>query len=313
MNIFIMTLGSRGDVQPFVALGKGLQEAGHEVTVCTSSSFEDFIREQGLNYGYMTNEILALLDTDAGKDALENTTNLLEVAKTYMKLAQQAGPIQHEVMNDSWAAAEAADPDLIIYHPKTYGGVHFAQKLDIPAMMVATVPMYVPTSEFHVMGFPNLPLGGGYNKWTYNLVASLTEMGTGRYVKAWREKHNLPPKPKGMDFAHMADRTPVPILHCYSRYIVPPPADWPANAITTGTWFLEHEDNWQPSPELEAFLAAGDPPVYVGFGSMSGRDPQRMAKIVVEALQQADVRGIIATGWGGLQADDLPETIFKLD
>ncbi len=64
---------------------------------------------------------------------------------------------------------------------------------------------------------------------------------------------------------------------------------------------------------MQRFLDAGDPPVYVGFGSMSGRDPQHLTKLVIDALQQAGVRGLIATGWGGLTAADLPETIFKID
>jgi sterol 3beta-glucosyltransferase len=80
-----------------------------------------------------------------------------------------------------------------------------------------------------------------------------------------------------------------------------------------GYWFLDQPNDWQPSVELQAFLDAGDPPVYVGFGSMAGRKPQRLAQIVIEALQAANVRGVIATGWGGLDANDLPETIFKID
>lgn len=313
MNIFIMTLGSRGDVQPFVALGKGLQEAGHTVTLCTASSFEDFVTEHGLNYASMTNELLELMGTDAGKDALENTTNVLQVAKTFAKLASKAGPLQHKIMDDSWQAAEAANPDLIIYHPKMYGATHFGQKLGVPVMMVATVPMYVPTTEYTALGFPKLPLGAGYNRFTFRVVLAITEMGIGRYVKAWRKKHDMPPQPKAMGVLTMADGTPAPILHCFSRHVLPRPADWPEHAIITGSWFLDDNAAWEPSAELLAFLDAGDPPVYEGFGSMSGRDPRRITKAVIDGLQQANVRGILASGWGGLSTDDLPESIFALD
>jgi sterol 3beta-glucosyltransferase len=81
----------------------------------------------------------------------------------------------------------------------------------------------------------------------------------------------------------------------------------------TGYWFLNRTEDWAPPPELEAFLDAGPPPVYVGFGSMAGRNPERLANIVIEALQKAAVRGIIATGWGGLKARDLPETILQIE
>jgi sterol 3beta-glucosyltransferase len=102
-------------------------------------------------------------------------------------------------------------------------------------------------------------------------------------------------------------------LHGYSEFVSPRPGDWPDTAHITGYWFLDQNDGWQPSVALVDFLKAGEAPVYVGFGSMAGRNPQRMANLVVEALQKAKTRGIIATGWGGLDAGNLPETIFKID
>jgi sterol 3beta-glucosyltransferase len=81
----------------------------------------------------------------------------------------------------------------------------------------------------------------------------------------------------------------------------------------TGYWFLNQTDGWQPTPELEAFLKAGPPPVYVGFGSMAGRNPRRLANIVINALRVSGMRGIIATGWGGLQTERLPPTLQQID
>ncbi|NER98952.1 MAG: glycosyltransferase family 1 protein, partial [Symploca sp. SIO1B1] len=89
MNILIVTLGSRGDVQPYVALGKGLKEAGHQVTVCTSAVFQSFITNHGLDYGYMNNELIQLIDSDAGREALENTNNLWGTIRTTIKLFQR--------------------------------------------------------------------------------------------------------------------------------------------------------------------------------------------------------------------------------
>lgn len=103
------------------------------------------------------------------------------------------------------------------------------------------------------------------------------------------------------------------MLHYYSLHVVPRPHDWPRNAHVTGYWFLDRLDEWKPSAELQAFLDEGEAPVYVGFGSMAGRNPQRVANIVIEALQQAKVRGIIATGWGGLEVNDVPDTILHID
>ncbi len=90
MNIFMLTVGSGGDVQPFVARGQGLQTAGHSATVCTSQRFEAFVREHGLACGYMSNALLDLLDTPEGRQAIETTIGLLGVFRTTLRMANKA-------------------------------------------------------------------------------------------------------------------------------------------------------------------------------------------------------------------------------
>lgn len=313
MKIFIVTFGTRGDVQPYVALGMGLQSAGHTVTLCTSSHFESFITEHGLNYGYMNNGLMDLMNSEAGRHAMENTSNLWEGIKTAKKLWKQVGPLQRSMLDDSWEAARQADPNLIIFHPKAFGGPHFAEKLNIPVVMAFYLPMFVPTGESVNLGFPAWKLGRWYNRMTYRLIARLTKLGVGTYVREWRAKHNLLPQPRRVGFLQTTAGDPIPIVHGYSPHVVPVPSDWPSTAMASGYWFLDRPSTWQPPTELLSFLDAGEPTVYVGFGSIAGRDPQRTTQIVIEALQLANVRAVMATGWGGLAAEKLPETIFKID
>ncbi len=312
MNIFIATYGSRGDVQPYVALGKGLQELGHQVTLATSDRFRVFVGEHDLQYGYMNDDLLAIIDTDQGRDLLENTNNLFQVIKRTFSMMKQLRPMQQSLLQDSWEAAKKSKPDLIIFHPKAYGGPHFAEKLGVPVIMALPFPMIVPTAEHPNMGFPNLKLGGWYSRMTYRFVNTLMGWSCGKHVKAWRVANGLPPL-KNFDILHTADGKNIPVLHAVSKHVVPQPSDWPKTAMMTGYWFLNRNDNWTPPVELEAFLAAGPPPVYIGFGSMAGRNPERLANIVIKAIIKAKVRGIIATGWGGLKATDLPETIHQIE
>jgi sterol 3beta-glucosyltransferase len=97
MNIFIATYGSRGDVQPYVALGKGLKEAGHCVTLATNERFRSFVGEYGLQYGFMNDDMLAILDTDQGRAMLENTKNLFDVLKRTISMKKQVGPMQQSL------------------------------------------------------------------------------------------------------------------------------------------------------------------------------------------------------------------------
>jgi len=105
---------------------------------------------------------------------------------------------------------------------------------------------------------------------------------------------------------------PVPVLYFYSQYVIPHPADWPPSVHVTGYWFLKDQSGWTPPEDLVRFLAEGPAPVYVGFGSMVAENAESFTRTVIEGIQQAGVRAVLATGWGGLRASDLPASIFRL-
>jgi len=313
MNVFIVTLGSRGDVQPYVALGVGLQAAGHRVTLCTSASFEPFITGHGLEYGYMSDEFIQLVDSQTGREAMEEGGSVFGLVKAMARMQKRVKELNREMMREAWQAARAAGPGLVVYHPKALAGPHIAEKLGVPAVLAVPVPVIVPTAELTAAGFPYLKLGRGYNRLSYAVVHWGHRTYRGVIDEFRRETLGIGSMPKSAGPLEMADGTPIPVLHAYSELVSPRPKDWPDNAHITGYWFLDEEAGWQPPDDLAAFLRAGEPPVYAGFGSMAGRSPQKMAELVIEALQQAGVRGILATGWGGLEAGSLPDTIFKLE
>jgi sterol 3beta-glucosyltransferase len=312
LNVFIFTLGTRGDVQPYVALGCGLKAASHRVTVCTSARFTGFITAHGLESSRFNDEFMVLVESAAGRDAIENTTNLWQLFKTARKLMKASGPVQRLMMSDGWKAAEAARPDLVVFHPKAFGGVHFAEKLRVPAVMALALPTLVPTGEYPALGFPTWPLGARYNRLTHRVILSFMRRSFDKFAEAWRCEHGLPPLTPRRDILHTQSGAPVPVLHGYSRHVAPVPRDWPPSAVTTGYWFLDTPKEWRPPSTLSDFIAAGDPPVYVGFGSMSGNRAGRRAEIVVDALRQAKVRGVLATGWGGLEPAALPAAMHAV-
>lgn len=313
MNIFIVTAGTRGDIQPYVALGYALQQRGHHATICTCAQFEPFIKSYGLSYGFMHDDFLQLVDSEAGRKAIDNSGNFSGLLVSLFRLLKQARAINHRMLRDTWHAAQKAKPDIIIFHPKILAGVHIAEKLQRPALLATPVPAIVPSREFPALGFPKLPLGGWYNKLSYWLLFK----GYHQYdhlINQFRQTElGLPKYSKSLSPLQMPDRTPVPVLHAYSKHVGPTAADWPATACVTGYWFLPQPDNWQPTTELQTFLDSGAPPVYVGFGSMSGRRPWQVLQTVIAALQKAGIRGIVAgKAWTSLQID-LPDTILLLD
>jgi sterol 3beta-glucosyltransferase len=284
MNILIITLGSRGDVQPYVALGKGLKTAGHQVTLCTSSSFKSFVTEHGLSYGYMNNDLVEMARSDVGRNIMENANSVFKIIITSIKLFKLVTPMQRAMLKDSWEAAQKCGPDLIIFHPKAYGGAHFAEKLKVSSILAIPLPMLTPTSEFANIGFPAWKLGRSYNRITHFITLKILDNLTRMFIKRWRQEEALPPLPRGRDFLHTAEGKQIPVMHCYSAHVGPTPADWPITAAATGYWFLDHLEDWQPPKGLVDFLEAGNPPVYVGFGSIAGRNPEKVTRVVIEAL-----------------------------
>lgn len=306
MRIFISTMGTRGDIQPFIALGQGLQAAGHQVALCTAEGYRGFVEEHEVPYAFMDNEFLAIIQSQTGQAAIESKRGVLAIYR-------QIGPIIRRSLEDEWRAVQAFQPDLMIYHPKMLGSYHIAEKLQIPAWLSLALPFQTPTRAFPNPMFTGVNWGGWFNQLSYRLM-DLSGLMYAGVTNDFRVKTlGLPPKGRFARSMIKTNGEPVPVLYAYSAHLVPRPADFPPEVHVTGFWFLEHTPPWQPPRELLAFLEAGPPPVYVGFGSMSGNTGAERGKVVVEALQKSGHRGLLASGWGGLQTNDLPENIFLID
>ena len=312
MKIFMVTMGTRGDVQPFIALGQGLKRAGHEITLCTHERFRPFIEERGLAYGYMGDEILKFIGNDAVREVIDDREGVVDLARTLLKFHKQIKPMIRLMLDEEWAAVQDG-VEAIIYNPRAYGGYHLAEKLGVPGIMATPFPAYVPTRDFPLFAMPGWRLGGGYNRLTYAMVP----LGLASYagmINQWRkEALDLPPRPRFDNQLKGPDGRPILGLHCYSPSVQPTPADWPESIITTGYWFLDRQEPWRPPDDLLEFLEAGPPPVYVGFGSMVGSKPEKLGRISLEALALSGQRGLMGLGWGGLKAANLPKNVFKIE
>ena len=147
-NILILTYGTRGDVEPFVALALRLKDRGHKATLATAEQFGSWIASFSLDYAPLTNASLDMIHSDDGKTILEGGSRFMSRIAAGIRLARKSGPINAQLCNDAWAAAQKTKPDLILYHPKVIAGPHIAETLGIPAMLGVLQPMIVPTSAF---------------------------------------------------------------------------------------------------------------------------------------------------------------------
>lgn len=295
MHITILALGSRGDVQPYAVLGNGLRAAGHQVRFVTFESFAPIVAKNDLDFHPIHGDAQALV-ASGGADMLGLARSFGSLAEGYAR---------------DLSAPELGSTDLIINQlPAGLYGYDLAEKYGIPMLLAAVIPL-ARTEAFPLMGFPKLSIPG-YNKITYRIGEQMAWQMFRKVINRWRKQVlKLPALPlKG--YFDKFGTSQIPILNGFSEYVVPRPADWGEHIHITGYWFPEHKD-WQPPDDLVSFIEAGSPPVFIGFGSMPIKNPERTLNIILEALKQSGQRGILHTGWGELGNQSLPEHVFKID
>lgn len=307
MNISILALGSRGDVQPAVALGVGLQRAGHRVRIGSYGQFASLAETHGLAFTPIAGDIAAVLQSAEGRAMLDsrNPLRLLNVIRNTMR--ESAAQAKQDIR-----AACADAEGLVSLGMFFYSAEAMAELKQLPHVTAALQPL-LPTGEFAAPLLPAPPLRTpALNRFSHQLSEQLFWQVVRPMINDVRQEFGLSASPWAPS-ATRAIATGFEAMYAFSRLLVPPPADWPPSAQITGFWFLNAPADWVPSPALSAFLAAGEPPVYIGFGSMNTRDPQRTAELVLRALTLSGRRGVLMRGWGGLEASDLPPGVFMLD
>jgi sterol 3beta-glucosyltransferase len=308
MHICILTIGSRGDIQPCIALAVGLQKAGHQVRIGTHAEFEAAIRAQGLDFYPVKGNPRELLQSAGGQEILNSGANPISFLKKFKAAAYES---MLGGFDDCLEAARGAD--LIIYSFFVMGiGFQIGEKLKIPSLLAYLQP-YTPTTHFPMLMLPNLFLGGFLNRLSHQMAEQIFWQTFKDVVSDWRKNSlQLPPLPFWGPF-QMLNSPRYPILCGFSRHLLARPSDWPAWVHITGFWFLEQAASWEPPPELTAFLEAGSAPVYVGFGSMTTSNPAATAELVIQALQDTGQRGVLMQGWGGLNTELKNEQLFLLE
>jgi UDP:flavonoid glycosyltransferase YjiC (YdhE family) len=309
MHITIIAPGSRGDVQPYLALGKGLKQAGQVVRLVTHQDFEGFVRSHGIAFWPIAGNVRDIAQSTDMQARLEGG-NFLAIMSQMARAAQRGAVALAKGGLDACQGA-----DLVIAGiGGLFIGIALAEKLGLPLMQAYYIP-FTPTRSTSSFLFPKLPpwFGALPNRLSYHLVRQMMWQGFRSADRVARKQVlGLPAAPLWGPF-NAACLAHTPILYGYSPSVIPKPPDWGETMHITGYWFLDPADDWTPPSELLSFLQAGPPPVYVGFGSMGSRKPEEMADLVLQALAQVKQRAIIVSGWGGLHTQDTPDTVLVVD
>ena len=308
MLITILAAGSRGDVQPFIALGVELKKAGYDVRIAAHENFSEFVKGFGLDFYKVKGDISAVASSEEVKSARE-ADNPFKLLLSFNKLKSLAFDMQKDFFN------ACAGSDAIVYHPGPAIGYFAAKHFKIPSILATPFPM-TPTRQYPALIFYNSPrLGKGFNLMTHKIFEKIMWSASSANIKKfWKGEFGKVPEDFVCPFGKQTTKQLPTIISC-SGYVFPTPNDWPENVYNTGYWFLDDIIDFQPPLDLLNFLSNGAPPIYVGFGSIS--DPGsavQTTELVVDSLKRSGQRGILATGWKGMfKIDNAPEEIYILE
>lgn len=301
MRFCFITIGSRGDVQPFIALGKGLQRKGHSVQICTMDVFRELIESEGFEYVHMAGSAELLMEKLIGEQ--------VSFAEYFRNLRGLLEPVKKEFLADIENACRNAD--CVLY--TTLGSVayHACEKYKVPCFRALFCPLD-PTGEFPAMTAPRLTLGKIYNRITFKGGDILWSNATRTMLNDWRTEMGLP-KIKLLQFPYREmNGKPVPTLYAYSPALAPKPKEWGSNCYLTGFWIKETPREWEPDQKLKEFLEGGEKPVYIGFGSTVGGNFNRILDIVLESVKRTGQRALLSAGWRNIGERSLPENVMLI-
>ena len=308
-RITIIAPGSRGDVQPYIALGVGLRQAGFQVHLVTHENYESLVSAYDLEFWPIVGDVSSIVQSEAMRERVEGG-NFLRLMSQMAKESQR-GAIA--IAAGGLEASRGADL-LLAGMGGIFTGLALAEKLDLPLMQAYLVP-FTPSSTFPSVLTPNLPAwgNGAIKRLSHHLTRQLIWQGFRSADRLARQKTlGLPPAPFTGPYNSPQTRG-LPILYGISPAVISPPPDWGPEVHLTGYWFLDSAEDWTPPIALTDFLSNGPAPVYIGFGSMSNRDPEKTARIVLQALDMSGQRAVLLSGWGGLASTVLPDTILMID
>lgn len=302
MKTIFLCLGTRGDVQPYVAIGVAAKQAGHSVTICTGNLFRSFVEENGLLFTPCSLDFMEILQTPAGKEILETGTKHPIKAIKYAN--QVIRPLYRIAMKEFYEASKGMD--VIIYHPKAYGAVDIAEKLGILCIPMPPVPILYPVSSFPNLAISTKDLGKRLNRFTYLLVNKGAESNSIKDINAFRiDSLSLPTRKSGQYMLRRENES-LPII-----YPISPKLFSGVKEFTEGPVYLSGFPALPGSTSLDEetleFLAKGAPPLVITFSSMPLRNPALFVDKLLYALEKSNHRAILLLGNSGMPLQAIQE------
>ncbi|MBN2737571.1 MAG: glycosyltransferase family 1 protein [Spirochaetales bacterium] len=305
MKIAILTIGSRGDTQPYIALAMGLMQNGFDVKLVVPENVAALVHEANISCATLPIDVKASIEKRSkDKKFQKGIFQKIRIGKKRIK--KELPPL----IDESLVACEGAD--LILY-----GGISFSFYFQIQEFLqTPNLPLFLQpitfTKKMAPMFLPVSSLGSLVNSLAHHWMICILWTTYRHGINAWRKTRNLEKITKGNPFKKLFSKQQT-MLYGYSPNVFPSPRDWSPLQYPAGYWFWHKKDDYQPPESLVDFLEAGPAPVYIGFGSMGGILGEDTIEIVTKAVKLSKCRAVFLTGWGQEASDRLSPDIYCME
>jgi sterol 3beta-glucosyltransferase len=307
MKALLISMGTRGDVEPFLAVGEILQENGWEVVCLFPEQFRGMTEAMGFRFHGFSADFLRLIEGSDAKEILggeggrfSRLKNWASLARKGMKLARESVEVQHRVQLD-----EA--PDRIIYHPKCNTAIVWGMANPGRTIMLCPIPgLAHAVDDFAPMW---KDFGRTINRTSYRLINWFKAFAIKRFTRKLAKEHGeLDLSVSALNKAMLeTEKT----IYTVSPCLFQRPDYWPETAQVVGYFERDKTVDWKPNAALLEFLKTHEKIVFISFGSMTNTDPRRKAEVILNVLRRNNISAIINTSWGGLtKIDDAPDHVL---
>lgn len=306
MKFFITAIGTRGDVEPFLAIGDLLLKNGHSIVMAFPQQYCHLIND-GIKYYEYSPLFLELLEGIEGKEIMTGSSGLGNKIGSFYRLYKNSININQTLAQQQFEYIKNENPDIVIHHPKCTYPPFWSQESGKKSIVVSPVPYYL---HYHPdgnhLGFSILPKF--LRKFSYRLANFGLAIMVKSLCKNWHLSFNL------TKTFIIKTYLSSPLVYTISPSLFRKSNTWPTNVKVLGYHERNRAENWVPSEELLNFITKNDKILFLTFGSMVNKDPLKTTEIFISILTKLKIPTLINLAGGGLmKIDNLPNFISCID
>jgi len=296
MKIVLTSVGTRGDIEPMLAVGQILEEKGHQVICGFPEQFRKLTKESGLEFASLGSKYLELVESDAGKAAMGGSSGFKKFF-AYIKLAINQTEANKEFITKQYEVIKSEKPDRIVYNAKSVYPIIWEVKNGGKTTQILPLP-----HMHYVKGHSFIAFKGNYGNILNKLSFSLVDFGivtTTMIAKKWLKITEIISRKQIGNVIHSRKS-----IYTISPSLFPRPEYWHDNIKILGYYERKSISNWYPEKTLTDFIEKHNKILFITFGSMINPNPKEKSKIIIKILKRNNIPAIINVAAGGLVKPD---------